>query len=159
MVFPPSNCVRYEKLTLPNRDNDEGVFWNTFIVEVATPPQPGHATIRTATDETLFVIESGYPSIDGTTCSFTYYNPYRFSLSISIIVSIRMVVVHAFPALVLDAAGKRMTNQPLFFWCLLPDLADDISLPTSISKPYATAQPTHNAPIDRSGCRGHPVII
>ena len=33
--------VRDKKLTLPNRDNDEGVLWNTFIVEVRTPPQPG----------------------------------------------------------------------------------------------------------------------
>jgi hypothetical protein len=156
MVFPPSNCVRYKKLTLPNRDKDEGVLWNTFIVEAATPPQPGRATIRTATVETLFVIESGCPSVDGATCSFTYYNPYGFSISISIIVLIRMVVVHAFPALVLDAAGNRMTNQPLF---PLPNPADDISHPTSISKPYATAQPTRTAPIDRSGCLGHAVIV
>lgn len=148
--------VRDKKLTLPNRDNDEGVLWNTLIVEAGTRPQPGHITIRTATDETLFVIESRCPSVDGTTCNFAYYNPCLFSLSISIIVSIRMVVVPAFPALVLDAAGERMTNQPLFS---LTHLADDISLPTSISKPYATAQPTRNAPIDRSGCPGHAVII
>jgi hypothetical protein len=147
--------VRDKKLTLPNRDNDEGVLWNT-IVEAGTRPQPGHITIRTATDETLFVIESGCPSVDGTTCNFTYYNPCLFSLSTSIIVSIRMVVVPAFPALVLDAAGERMTNLPLFS---LTHLADDISLPTSISKPYATAQPTRNAQIDRSGCPGHAVII
>jgi hypothetical protein len=86
----------------------------------------------------------------------TYYNPCRFSLSISIIVSIRMVVVPAFPALILDATGERMTNQPLFS---LTHLADDISVPTSISKPYATAQPMRNAPIDRNGYLGPAVII